>query len=152
MLWSALLVLTTGCIHHVNVPSETQALLETDRAWAREASASRNADSVLAFWTDDARVVMAGEPTRDGKSAIRQMVVSSLAIPGFHITWIPERAEVAASGDLGYTVGTNEFTIPDAAGKLTTYPGRYITVWRRGADGRWRCVQDYSTPSATGAP
>ena len=148
MLGAALLVFTSGCIHHINVPSETLALLETDRAWAREASAGRNADSVLAFWTEDAHVVMAGEPTRDGKSAIRQMVMRSLATPGFHVTWIPERAEVAAAGDFGYTVGTNEFTIPDAAGKMTTFPGRYIAVWRRDVNGRWRCVEDYSTPSA----
>ena len=146
------LLALAGCIHHINVPSETLALLETDRAWARAASTSRNADSVLAYWTEDAHVVMAGEPTRDGMTAIRQMVVSSLAMPGFHVSWTPQRAEVAASGDLGYTVGTNEFSIPDATGKVTTYPGRYITVWRRGRDGRWRCVQDYSTPSAMAAP
>ena len=146
-LGGALFVFTIGCVHRIDVQSESLSLLETDRAWAREASAGRNPDSVLAFWTEDAHVVMPGEPARDGKSAIRQMVMRSMATPGFHVTWTPERAEVAIGGDVGYTVGTNEFTIPDAAGKPTALAGRYIAVWRRDANGRWRCVEDYSTPS-----
>ena len=141
------LVVTAGCVHHFNASSEAAALLDTDRAWAREASAGRNADSVLAFWTEDAHVVMAGEATRDGKSAIREMVMRSLATPGFHVTWTPERAEIAAAGDMGYTTGTNEFRIPDGAGGTTTMAGRYIAVWRRDKQGRWRCVEDYSAPA-----
>jgi uncharacterized protein (TIGR02246 family) len=141
-----------GCGHRVDVAAEKAALLETDRAWAREASAGRDAEKLLAFWTEDARVVMAGEPTRDGKSAIREMITRSLATPGFHIAWTPERADVAASGDVGYTVGTNEITVPDQAGKPMVMAGRYITVWRRDASGQWKCAEDYSTPSAPAKP
>ena len=137
-----------GCGHRVDVAAERTALVETDRAWARESSAGRDAEKILSFWTDDARVVMGGEPTLEGKSAIRQMITRSLSTPGFHIAWTPERAEVSASGDVGYTVGTNQLTVPDAAGKPTVIPGRYITVWRRDAGGLWKCAEDYSTPSS----
>jgi uncharacterized protein (TIGR02246 family) len=142
---------TTGT---VDVTAETQKLLETDRAWSVQASAGKNADSVLTYWTDDARVVMPGAATLSGKEAIGKMVRGSMTTPGFHITWTPEQAFVSKSGDMGYTIGTNEVTAPDAKGKLTTMPGRYLTVWRKDADGRWRCVQDFATPSpatATGA-
>jgi len=144
----SVLFLCVAACGRVDVASEKAALLETDRAWAREASEGHDAEKVLAYWTDDARVVMAGEPTLAGKKAIREMVTKSLSTPGFHITWTPERAEVAASGDVGYTVGTNQFTITDAAGKTTVMPGRYLTVWRRDASGHWKCVEDYSTPSS----
>jgi uncharacterized protein (TIGR02246 family) len=146
-LCGVLLVGVVGC-GRIDVASEKAALLETDRTWAREAANGHDAEKVLAYWTEDARVVMAGEPTLDGKKAIREMVTKSLATPGFHITWTPERAEVAASGDVGYTVGTNQFTIPGADGKPMVMPGRYITVWRRDASGQWKCVEDYSTPSS----
>jgi uncharacterized protein (TIGR02246 family) len=142
----AVLFLITGCqSSRVDLSRETENLLATDRAWAQLASAGQNADSILSFWTDDARVVMPGEPTYEGKDAIRQMVMRSLATPGFHVTWTTEKAVVSRSGDLGYTYGTNEFTMADSTGKATTIKARGITVWRKEPDGRWRCVADYST-------
>jgi ketosteroid isomerase-like protein len=133
----------------VDVAHEAQQLLETDRAWAGIAAAGTNADSVLSFWTDDARVVLPGQPVLNDKAAIREMVTRSMAIPGFHVTWTPESAVVSQAGDLAYTFGTNEFTAPDSTGTLATTKGRYITVWRKEPDGRWRCVMDYSNPGPT---
>jgi ketosteroid isomerase-like protein len=140
------LLLCGGCRSRVDVVREADALLATDRAWARGSVAGGDADSLVAFWTDDARVAMAGQPLVHGKVAIREMVKGSMAIPGFRISWTPDSAVVSESGDLGFTFGTNAVTAPDAAGKLSTVAGRYLTVWRKGADGRWRCVMDYSNP------
>jgi ketosteroid isomerase-like protein len=78
-----------------------------------------------------------------GKAAIRKYVSESLKVPGFAITWKPSEAVVAASGDLGYTMGTNSITFPDAQGGLVSSNGRYVTVWRKEPDGRWRCVVDF---------
>ena len=72
----------------------------------------------------------------------RQQRTGSLALPGFHLTWTPEEAVVSTGGDMGYTYGMNSMTVPDSTGKTITFPGRYVAVWRKGADGRWRCVQD----------
>jgi ketosteroid isomerase-like protein len=142
-----------GCRPGLDVASETEALLATDRAWAAAAAAGQNADSVLSFWAEDAQVAMAGAPLLRGKAAIRQMVTSSLATPGFRITWTPARAVVAASGDLGYTTGTNEVSMPDSTGRVTRMTGNYLAVWRRERDGRWRNVEDYATPApATAGP
>jgi ketosteroid isomerase-like protein len=133
--------------------AEVAQLLNTDREWGKLAATSKNADSVAAYWTDDARVLMTGQPVISGKSAIREMVAGTMKIPGFHVTWTPDSAVVSRSGDLGYTYGTNAFTVPDSTGKLVTTPGRYLTVWRKEADGRWRCVYDISNPApaATGS-
>jgi ketosteroid isomerase-like protein len=131
--------------------AETQALLDADRAWAVQAAAAKSVDSVLAYWTDDARVAMPGQPTYTGKDALRQMVSTNFGAPGFHITWTPDQAVVSKYGDMGYTSGTNEFTIPDRnGGKPTKLVGRYLTVWRK-ENGKWRCVMDYSTPNPTTA-
>ena len=142
---AAVLLLSGACRGRVDVAREAETLLATDRAWA-QSSASGNVDSVVAFWTDDARVAMSGQPILQGKAAIREMVKGSMAIPGFQISWTPDSAVVSESGDLGYTFGTNAVTAPDATGKLSTEAGRYITVWRKGVDGRWLCVMDYSVP------
>jgi uncharacterized protein (TIGR02246 family) len=148
---AVLLAIVLGCAPHVDAARETTNLLERDRAWAALASSSKNVDSVLAFWTDDARVVTPGDSTVQGREAIRQMVARGYATPGFHVTWTPEVAVVSASGDLGYTRGTNEFTVPNGSGGTMKLPGRYLTVWRKGADGVWRCVEDYSTPMPASA-
>lgn len=141
------LIFLTACKTQVDVAKESQALLDADRAWASFASAGKDVDSVLAVWTDDARVVAGDEAIVQGKDALRKMVASSFANPNFHIGWTPEHAVVASSGDIGYTVGTAEITVVDAKGVKTTMPSRYIETWRKGADGRWRCVEDFSSPS-----
>ena len=132
----------------VNVQAEEAALIERDRAFA-QAAGRGNLDSLIVFWADDATVMMAGAPAVEGKAAIRQMVTESMAIPGFNITWTPEDAKVASSGDMGYTTGTNAVTMPDSTGKPSTMRGRYITVWRKEADGKWRVTEDYATPAPT---
>jgi len=131
--------------------SDVQRLLATDREWAQVAASSRNADSVAAYWTVDARVVLPGQGILNGRAAIREMVAGTMKIPGFRVSWSPDSAVVSRSGDLAYTYGTNVFTAPDAAGKLVTTRGRYLTIWRKDDEGRWRCVQDYSTPGPAGA-
>jgi ketosteroid isomerase-like protein len=146
MVLASAVLLATGCRPAVDAAREAQLLLEVDRAWAQAAAAGTDVDSILSFWTDDARVVTADQPTYHGKAAIRDMITAAMAIPGFHVTWTPDSAVVAASGDLGYTFGTNVFTMPDSTGAPTAMPGRYLTVWRKGADGRWRCVMDFGTP------
>ena len=150
---AAILLLGAGCRSGADSNREAVALINTDRAWSQVASAGTNADSVVTFWSEDASVAMPSAPLVSGKNALRSMVISSFGAPGFHITWTPETGVVSKSGDLGYTTGSNEISVPDPAGKVTKIVGRYLTVWRRGSDGRWRCVEDYSTPGpAEAAP
>jgi ketosteroid isomerase-like protein len=121
---------------------EKARLLERDREWAAGAAEGRDVEEILSFWTDDAKVYPPGAPVVEGKPAIREFVTGSLSIPGFRISWEPEEVVVAPSGDMGYTTGRNQLTMPDASGNLKTETGRYVTVWRREPDGTWRCVID----------
>jgi ketosteroid isomerase-like protein len=148
-----LFLLTLGCQSKVDVVATTRDLLRTDRAWATLAAANGPVDSVVAYWTSDARVIIPGQPVLVGIDAIRQMVAATRAIPGFHISWTPDSAVVSPSGDFGYTYGTNRITAPDSTGTLHTAEGRYVTVWRKESDGLWRCSVDISNegpaPTAT---
>ena len=121
---------------------EKAALLERDQEWAAVASQGKDVERILSFWTDDAKVFPVGLPVVEGKQAIREFVTGSLSMPGFRITWEPAEVVVAPSGEVGYTTGRNQLTMPDAAGNLRTESGRYVTVWRREPDGTWRCVID----------
>ena len=123
-----------------------EELLKTDREWA-QAAATRDVERIVSYWTDDAVIYSPGEAPVEGKEAIRNYVGGSLKLPGFAITWTPTRAEVSRSGDLGYTTGTNAVTVPSTDGSTTTVEGRYVTAWRRGKDGKWRCVVDSWNPA-----
>jgi ketosteroid isomerase-like protein len=145
------LLLLASCQPRVDIVAATRDLLRTDQAWARLAAANGSVDSIVAYWTADARVILPGQPILVGTNAIRQMVAGLQAIPGFHISWTPDSAVVSPGGDFGYTYGTNRITAPDPTGLLRTTEGRYITVWRKEPKGPWRCTVDISNegPSAT---
>ena len=59
----------------------------------------------------------------------------------FSLTWKPEKAELAASGDLGYTYGI--YTYHD---KDTTYQGTYVSIWKKQSDGSWQFILDTGNP------
>jgi ketosteroid isomerase-like protein len=138
-----------GCAAASSSSNDVQMLLARDRQWAQLSATSRNVDSIVAYWTDDARVVEPGQAVVAGKPALRGMVNGSMSVPGFHVSWTPDSAVISRSGDLAYSYGTNEFTAPDSTGSLVTTRGRYIAVWRKEADGQWRCSEDYGSPGPT---
>jgi ketosteroid isomerase-like protein len=53
------------------------------------------------------------------------------------ISWKPVNAEVAESGDLGYTWGNWKLVAKD-----TTYYGNYFTAWKKQKDGKWKVALD----------
>ena len=53
------------------------------------------------------------------------------------LSWKPVGADVAASGDLGYTWGNWKYLAPD-----TAYYGNYFTAWKKQKDGRWKVALD----------
>lgn len=61
---------------------------------------------------------------------------------GFTLVWSPLRAEVATSGDLGYTFGGWILKTKTKARHDTTMYGNYITIWQKQADGSWKYVFD----------
>jgi len=122
--------------------AEQQKLLQRDAEWAEVASAGKDVDKAASYWADDAVVIPQGQPVVQGKAAIRAFVASSFAIPGFHIHWKSEPPEFSPDGKLAYMRGANEMTVPGPDGNPINLPGRALTVWRKDADGQWRCVAD----------
>jgi ketosteroid isomerase-like protein len=129
----------------VDVEAERAALLAADKAWSQMVSDMDKVTSVLA---DDAAFFGNGMPRIVGKAAIRQAWTDMSKAPGFSIGWVPEGAVVAKSGDLGYTFGSNQFTLNDAKGAQVTTKGKYVTIWRKQADGSWKVIMDTGNDDA----
>src|ERR1035438_2685659 len=60
----------------------------------------------------------------------------------YQLTWTPTDAVMGPSGDMGYTWGHFEGHSKDANGNPMTTTGRYMTIWRKQADGQWKVVLD----------
>jgi ketosteroid isomerase-like protein len=135
--------LGAGCAHQLDAAAESQKLLARDAEWADAASAGKDIDKIVSYWSDDALVVPPGQPVVDGKAAIRAFVAASLQIPGFKIHWRSEKVAFSPDGKLAYMRGASETTVPAGPnGALVTLHGRAVTVWRLERDGQWRCVAD----------
>lgn len=68
----------------------------------------------------------------------------------YQLVWQPMGAQMGPSGDMGFTWGHYDATTKDKNGKAVTTGGRYITMWKRMTDGKWKVALDASAndPSA----
>jgi ketosteroid isomerase-like protein len=58
------------------------------------------------------------------------------------LSWRPVYASVAGSLDLGFTIGEYTATSRGASGAAIQRFGKYLTVWKREADGSWKFMID----------
>lgn len=145
----ALLVLAVAGLAWAGDASDDPAavLIDTDLAFARS-TAERGREGWLDYFAEDAAIFPPAGPIVRGLAAIR----SHYERTGFDprgLTWEPVHAEIAASGDLGYTYGTWRFTGTSADGAAVTRTGKYTTIWRKQADGSWKLVVDIGSADAS---
>jgi uncharacterized protein (TIGR02246 family) len=121
--------------------ADEAALKNLDAEWSKAAGA-KDVDKTVSYYADDAIVLPPNSPALTSKEAIRAMWKGMLSAPGFSGGWKATKVEVARSGDLGYLTGTYEITENDASGKPMTDKGKLLEVWKKQADGSWKCVAD----------
>ena len=71
---------------------------------------------------------------------------------GTSLTWTPVKADMAASGDFGYTYGNYVFKSKNKEGKIVTNYGKYMSVWKKQKDGSWKVVVDMGNSSPAPPP
>lgn len=143
LLGALLLLLAMGSAAQTGKPDSSRAeLLKADSEWAALAAKGNDVDRIVSYWAEDAVVYPPGEAAVSGKPAIRKYIADKFKTPWFSISWKPAQVVVAASGDVGYTMGSNEIAFADARGRVVRKQGRYLSVWRRSAGGPWRCTVD----------
>jgi ketosteroid isomerase-like protein len=54
----------------------------------------------------------------------------------------PGSGQVARGGDLAYVYGRYEVSFDEAPGKRTTDRGKIVEIWKKQADGNWKCIVD----------
>ena len=116
------------------------ALRAADLAMSRAVEA-RDAAAFAAFVDEEA---VWGGPAGllEGKAAVLARWARFTAPGGPRLAWAPTGGVASSSGDLGYTFGDARWDATGPDGERARGEGRYLTVWRKGRDGRWRAVFD----------
>lgn len=151
-IWTLLVLLFQPLLAEEQIPSKERSasmkpdpsaiLLEVDRAFNRRAQEVGVPAAFVEFAAEDAVIYRNGMDPIVGKEAIAKL----LAPEGASILiWQPLTADIAESGDLGYTRGSFTLTTgPSADGTPGKGPfeGYYVSIWKIQSDGSWKWVFD----------
>jgi uncharacterized protein (TIGR02246 family) len=121
--------------------ADERAIREADAAWSK-AWAAKDLEGFVSFFAEDAVKLQPNVPMLTGKESIRKWASELMANPGFSGSWQASKVEASRGGDLAYAVGTYQQTLNDAKGKPVTDRGKYLTVWKKQPDGKWKAVAD----------
>ena len=114
-----------------------------DAANARFTEAAKRGDTAVvgAIFADDVVVMMPNQPAQRGLDAARKNfagMFASSTVKEFNL----KTDDVAIGGDLAVETGNYEMTLQPQGGREVKDKGKYITVWKRQADGSWKIIRD----------
>ena len=138
----ALAACNTGESAPASGPVQALAALRTADSMVQGAIASRDAERAATFYADNAVQMPVAEPIVEGRPAILDEWRHNFAIPGFENRSRLVASEVSTAGDLGYTRGTYESPMLSAGGQSLLERGKWVSIWKRQADGQWRIIVD----------
>lgn len=117
----------------------TAIIHKTGDDWARYWN-SRQPEKLAELYAEDAVYLPPHHPAVHGREAIREYLRRPL-----HRAYTDLRFEVTyikQTGDLAFDVGTYTMKVPQEGGGQRPDQGKYLTVWRKRADGDWHIVAD----------
>ncbi|MEE2692311.1 MAG: DUF4440 domain-containing protein [Pseudomonadota bacterium] len=119
---------------------EQLELVEADIWFAHDAAERHVSDAFADRFLADGKMISGGRPVVTGPENVRAALAASAA------EWYWAPVEATVSGDLGVTWGRAFIVARGQDGAADqTYRGRYVTVWRRDADRRWKIWLDTGT-------
>jgi uncharacterized protein (TIGR02246 family) len=152
----ALVALTMSCAQ-VPKPADThdadvQAIKDIEAQWNKDYEA-KDADKVVAHYTDDAVLIAPFAPPFVGKAAIGPALKQMIADPVLTLKFESTRIEVASGGDMAYTQGSYTMTMTDPSTKKPINDkGSYVTVYKKQADSSWKAISDIASSATPPGP
>jgi ketosteroid isomerase-like protein len=120
-----------------DVAKEQASLLALEGKFSEASQANGFAKAFINYAADDVRILRRGMlPIVGFKEASAALALKTGTRP---ITWQPIKAEVASSGDMGFTYGG--FILGSKVKGDVAMKGNYVRVWKK-QSGKWRVVMD----------
>jgi ketosteroid isomerase-like protein len=126
-----------------------KAILFDLEARFAKATAEGGGKAFASWFAEDAVTLSNGEAPVHGRQAIAQ---KATWLPrDYQLTWTPTDGAMDPSGEMGYTWGHYEGHSKDANGNPIVIEGRYLTIWKKTADGSWKVALDASNTEPAGS-
>ncbi len=124
-------------------PDEGAIRRVIDSMNTRFVAALERGDSLtaVASYADDAVIMMPNEQTWRGLDGAKKGFAGFLTQASIKNAKV-STDDVMVRGDLAVETGHYEWTIVPKGGKEMKDKGKYLTVWKRQADGAWKIVRD----------
>ena len=143
MILAVLLLFVTASFATKQKPaSGSELLFQLEADFAADVAKDGHAAFITYFAEDGVELVDSG-----GINTKDDMRKQPAWPEGTSLTWKPVKAEMAASGDLGYTYGNYVFTSKDKDGKAVVSYGKYTSIWKKQKNGQWKVVLDMGNDS-----
>ena len=124
-------------------------LLELEGRFAQ--SVAEGGGKAFGTWfAEDAVTLNDGRPAVLGRGAIAAQATWDPKT--YSLTWTAQGARMGPSNDMGFTWGHYEGRATDPTGKVALNSGRYMTIWKKLADGSWKVALDASANEPPAAP
>ena len=132
-----LMAFATGCTQDTSA-ADLQAIKRQEAAWSKDC-ATKDVAKITSYYADDATLLLPNSPIVHGISGIKSAFTGIAQDPHFSLSFQGDKAEVA--GNLGYTQGHYAMTVSDPKGNAFNDTGKYLTVWKKQADGSWKASE-----------
>ena len=123
-------------------------LLDLEARFA-QAVAEGGGKAFASWFADDAVTLNNGKPATLGRGAIAAS--ASWSPKDYSLTWVALGAQMGPSQDMGFTWGHYEGRSSDRNGQPVVTSGRYITIWKKLANGDWKVAMDASADEPASA-
>ena len=121
----------------VKQASSVDEIINADLAFSDMSKQSGMKNAFIDYMDDEGILLRPAHTPVKGADAID--FLSQVNDTSYTVSWVPEGAEIAKSGDLGFTYGV--YTLETAG---TTLKGTYVSIWKKQADGQWKFVLNTS--------
>lgn len=126
---------------NLNLDERRQELISVDAQFSKLSEARGVNEAFLSYLADDGVLLRPNSFPIIGKEISKERFFSR-PDSGYTLTWKPLYANIAESGELGYTFGIYEFKTMDPEGKPTIGHGTYVSIWKKDQFGNWKLVLD----------
>jgi ketosteroid isomerase-like protein len=115
-----------------------EGLILAEKNFAAYSVANNTKDAFLKFLDSNGVVFENGKPVNGIETWLKKEKRSGI------LNWLPQYAEVSASGDFGYTTGPWIFQQNSVQDSVVA-SGHYTTVWHVNKEGDWKFLVDLGT-------
>jgi ketosteroid isomerase-like protein len=127
--------------------ADIQAVKDVEIAWAKDAALRDPAKFASYYSAVDAVGIFPNSSPVTGRDDLQGAWATMMADPNFSLSFQGTQADASKGGDMVYTVGTYTLTMSGTTSgpknrKPVTDKGKYMTVYKKQADGTWKAVSD----------